>query len=610
MLNIWAINQIPINFAGCESVNSFCFDFITCIILSKDKEFQNAVNAAIRRELSVGKMKIETRVHIILPLILKVIRSGIKGDWTSTLREFCSKINDPIQQNIVCDQVVPMIMFDRSINGIKCSVCMLDGLCEAGLVLPKQLITLLLEQSMVLQQFLPSFMKSVCDSQSDSFLKQIIDDILKSPIPEGILINAIFSTDEIPRALLNHAKSILASPSHTIDTVIAIARNREKIAQHGLASPKKIAQLIWRADIFSNEYFDDIANFFENSLASFSVKDALSFLKRIIDSKSNHSVRLCHKVIQWDSSTQVTSFIVQFMCSFESFRCLEDWLALYKGCINSFNSEQASDLTQVLIQYATNEIKLGHVYQNESKDVPGEPMIYRKHIPSKIRGWRIISSLFEALSYTPIICLLKGPVMSLVEASLEYHTFPLVTSISLIIIRIIKQHDSYSSFLSGLYKGNSSKKQVFLKLIPLLIPYFDKTIFINIYAPVILELTNEDNPNVIRCMAIKVLPYLSLIGREYVESGLRSKVLSTLADLELFTDREIIDSTKEYHHLVMSFKEKAEKTTIHKKENDDPNLSTLNSKYNHPSINKSQKKKQKNAGITRPQTGFKIFCQR
>ena len=544
-LQLWAIDQIPpVGQIGAAKVAASAFEYINAVILSKEDEFQEAVQHAILRELKYNVLKPEDRIRVLLPFLLKMSRSTPYKIWNDLLRQVCRGIRDPIHQSLAFDQLTPIFLLDRSSNGTQCAIHMLMGLCEAGATMPVDLINTVLQQPVVLQQFLPQFLSCIISTQSDAFIRQTLDTIIHSPISQSALFTAAISLPFIPDVLLKQIKTILQAPAHTQDVATAIAKNHQIILEKGWCKPKTLLQIVWKAKIFTPQNYDIIADFFADFIEFMSVKDTVLFCKKIVQSKSPKSNDIVQLVMNNSVSRETTSFVIPYLCSDESFALFESWNQAVSNIIHLVNSDDATKLTENIIDRCRAEIEIGHV----SKLKVDQEVVRQLHLkPTKVvrvKGYKEISMMLNTLAASPCISLILSEGIPLMKKALTIHTYPLASSIAAVLRRISTHPNEVCNFLEELRTKNSTSQIMFMKILPDIVFGFDMKLLTNKLLPMYFSMFSTEVPSNVYCVAIKTLGVITKIGFNITKTKVYTDVMEIIKTIRQSEDEAVQDAVK------------------------------------------------------------------
>lgn len=568
-LQLWAIDQLPLQrMIGGQKENADAFEYINAIILSKDDNFHHAVQQAIIRELKKRALTSNDRIRVLLPFLIKMSRSTGVTIWNELLRELCKNFHDPIQQSLAFDQVSPIFLLDHSTFGIACAIYMTTGLCEAGAIMPTDLINNLVQQPIVLQQFLQTFLTSLISTQSEAFVDQILKKIIHSPIAHSVLINAAINLEIIPPILQRQITDTLKAPSHTHDLAAIIAKNCTTIIHKGFAKPKLLLQIVWKAKIFSPKYYDIISNFYMTFIKEMTPKDAVLFYKKIVDSKSPYSIKLSKLVIDVNNTQQCCDIIVPLLCNVESFVRFEEWCDAVAHVINKVNSEYATTLTECIIERCRFEINEGHVASFPllpPKEIDAMENFQRpSKVPIQICSWRQIAGMLSLLSNSPCAHIVAKNGIELIKLALKKHTFPLIDSIVDILDSIRSHNEEILILYQDIFNGNSYSKLFFLKLLQKSIHLFKEADIKNVIYPMIVQIFNSDQPPNVICTAIKTLSVFLKLGQNSLSLILTKELIDSINELSSYEDKGIIETLKEckkdIEKLVSNYRPPAPKT--------------------------------------------------
>ena len=545
-LQLWAIDQIPpVGQIGAAKVSASAFEYINAVILSKEDEFQEAVQHAILRELKYNVLKPEDRIRVLLPFLIKMSRSTPSKVWNDLLRQVCRGIRDPIHQSLAFDQLTPIFLLDRSSNGTQCAIHMLIGLCEAGATMPVDLINTILQQPIVLQQFLPQFLNCIISTQSDAFIQQTLETIIHSPISQSALFSAAINLPFVPDILLKQLKTIIQAPVHAQDVAAAIAKNHQLILEKGLAKPKTLLQIVWKSKIFTPQNYDIIADFFTDFIEFMSVKDSVLFCKKIVQSKSPKSNEIVELVMKNSVSKETTSYVIPYLCSDESFALFESWNKAVSNIIHLVNSDDATKLTENIIDRCRAEVEIGHV----SKLAIDQEVVRQLHIKQtkaiRVRGYKEISMMLNTLSTSPCVSLLIAEGIPLMKKAMTIHSYPLASSIANVLRRLSTHPNEVCSFLEELRTKNSTSQIMFMKILPDIIFGFDMKQLTNKVIPMYLSFFSDESvPSNVYCVAIKTLGVITKIGYNITKTKIYSDVIEIIRKLRDSEDEAVKDAVK------------------------------------------------------------------
>ena len=587
---LWAIDQIPpVGQVGASKTSASAFEYINAVILSKEDDFQAAVQQAILRELKYNVMKPEDRIRVLLPFLLKMARCRLLKIWNDLLRQLCRTIRDPIHQSLAFDQLTPIFLLDRSQAGTATAIHMLTGLCEAGATMPVDLINTVIQQPLVLQQFLPAFLNNIISTQSDAFIKQTLQTIICSPISQAALFSAAINLPNIPDILLQQIKTILSAPSQTQDVAAAIAKNHQIILEKGLSKPKTLLQIVWKSKIFLPQYYDIIADFFVDFIDFMSVKDSVLFCKKIAQSRSPKANELVQKLVNNSTNKDVLAFVLPYLCSDEAFQQFDSWNDAISAIMPQLNSEGATKLTETLIDRCRAEIEIGHISKLSIDPDVARQTRFRPSKVIRVKGHKEISRMLNTLSYSPCVPLLLKEVLPLISKALTVHTMPLISSIASVLRKLSQHPNEVCDFLENLRYKNASYQIVFLKLLPDISFSFDMKAMSTRILPMFISFFSDEVPSNVYCVAIKSFGFLTKIGFSFVKTHAYSEIveiIQELRDVGSLTDQSIKDAVKAARKdfdSILSLPEQHEKLSRRSslqskkstKENVDPNIAVV-----------------------------------
>lgn len=547
-LQMWAVDQLPMmKMIGGMKENADAFEYINAIILSKDDIFHRAVQDAITRELKKRAMTSNDRSRILMPFLIKMSRSTGVSAWNDLLHDLCKTFHDPITQSLAFDQISPIFLLDRSSFGIACATAMTVGLCEAGAIMPMDLINNLVMQPIILQPFLQVFMSSLIATQSDSFVNQIFTKIVHSPISHSSLIHAAINLDIIPPILQRQITDTLRSPSHTSDIAAVIAKNCCILVAKGFTKPKTLLQIIWKSKIFNSKFYDVVANFYTSFIKEMNTNDAIMFLKKIHESKNPYSVKLAKKLIDVTANRESCDFIVNMLCSDESFVQFEDWCDTICHVMSKVNSEYATTLSENLISRCRIEIIDGHDKSINLKDIDASDNVKKPQKSTvKVTSWRRVTAMIKALSRSPCTHIICNGGFKLIREALKSQSFTLIDSIIDIVEAIKSRTDEIVKLYDEIFNGNAYSKVLFVKLVCKTLHIFkEKEIESFLFPKYSSLMISTDIPNNVQCCALRSFGCFVKLSPSFLTKLVKKEFLEKMNEVMNSQERSIIDSLKD-----------------------------------------------------------------
>lgn len=604
---LWAIDQIPLADVRNSSIYvSDCFKFFSEHISMEEGEIIQALHDAINRELITPVLTFEVRLNYIYPIIIKCISGRTPGEWIHLLHRMFTLITEDIYQSIAFEKV-NQLLNEHTVYSTYCAVHMIAGLCEAGAMLPTDIINQLVSRPHVLKHCYKPVIEAMMESQSDLFITNTLEKIISTSLSIPTLFNSVITMKSIHPVIMQWIKKIVQSKCDDTELLCVIARNFQTLIKLGIISEAQVIQMIWKSSLFTPQYFDTIANFYLSFMEfypSISEKDNFSLLKRICQSGNRQGVKLIRCFLKSKPSAGSMQFVIEYLSLPISFAILDEWCLTYKECINMINSEGATTLTSLLIKYLTNEIRVGHIYTKKRKKIINEKEPKQKMKSTLyVKGWREISIMLEALSYSPIKWLIKGPCIKLMKEAIEVHSFPLVPSFISIIISLKSFPEAAFDFLTFLINGNSTKRLVLFKIIPEIINTFDRMDFVdNVGIPIsqIAELCSSVN---VRCAALGTLPLFIKLGRAFTETSLCSRCLSAYRCAENEKNNAIGEIINQY---ASEFRQ-MERLLNRGKENKDENENVVLTKPHGMLSRLASSKQSRISYIVKPTTNPKLY---
>ena len=242
-----------------------------------------------------------------------------------------------------------------------------------------------------------------------------------------------FITIQIPEALKCWINSVLVENQNlSTDIVSVIAKNKNRLVQQEIFTEQQIMQIVWSSGLFTPQYFDVMSDYFQRALPFLKESESLSFLKRICQSESTHSTKLAVLFLKNAKMKQSIQYVITFLCSpHKSYSQLQEFLKYFDTVVNIVSAEHSNSLTRTLIQFLSNEVKIGHIVNKDGTKILCEIDLkkIKKISPTFVKGWREMSQMIEALSCSQSKQILKEDGIKIIKEALEVHTKPLIPSI-------------------------------------------------------------------------------------------------------------------------------------------------------------------------------------
>lgn len=534
---LWAIDQIPLNgVSGGPFAVLQCFEFFSENLNMDEPELLKCIHAAISRELIRPVLKPEDRFKFVLPITIKCFKSNICGKWIHLLHRICKMIKSSFQQLTAFEKITDLINECNHFSDI-CAAHMIAGLCEAGATIPNSIINQLIDHVQIFELCYVTVFNSVLSKSSITYANNIIEQLLQNNPSEGPLLQAALSIHfPIPEQLKIWINSVLLENQNpSTDIVSVIAKNKNRLIQQEIFTEHQVMQIVWSSGLFTPQYFDIMSDYFQKSLPFMKESDSLSFLKRICQSESIHSIKLSILFLKNAKSKQSINYVISFLSSpYKSYSQFQEFVKSFDIAVNIVSAEHSNSLTQCLLKLLSNEVTIGHVVAKDGTKILCEfdPKKVKKNSPTFVKGWREMSQMIEALSCSPSKLLLKEKGIQIIKEALNVHTNPLIPSIVTFLNSISEFQEAIFDFFDFLLSGGSSKQIFLIEVIQKVSKNLEVTSLFNRIGLKLAKLAISDSPVNVKIAIVKLFPKFLSFGKDFTSSRLNSVAVSVFHKIQ------------------------------------------------------------------------------
>lgn len=419
------------------------------------------------------------------------------------------------------------------IMNARMAAAIINGLCMIGVPPPEELVLHFFKKQFAIRLILLNVFKYMFKTYSNEFSESVLRNTMVFFSSEPILIEAVLQIQNPPHYALDQIKKTFVSTKPPRDVAITFIKNASRIGQLNVLSYSTLCAIAFSSQVFGQDNENEISEFYCHCLLHVAHTTVEKLFIMISDSNPKKGVELAKNTVS--HCPQLIGMIVNFLCTDGAIAYIKEWCQTYEFIISKVGEQPASQLLQFLLNSMSNEIKIGHITTESGSKVILIPEMFpsMRMRQAAVRGHREIAMMLEAYSYSNDL----SHAIDVICFALTAHTFPLLFSIKMILIRL--PEITVRQFFDRLIKANYNMKIMFLKLSEMLINMYTNEFF-DYVLDTTIGLIFHCNISVVRCLAIRNLSQYQSIAIENSQIKKIITIYPSLSKLNGNAERDTI----------------------------------------------------------------------